>query len=296
MTLVRTHPLLLLTLLVLVSLGLVALHVLGYLAPAERFAVQFVTPFQQGASRLVQGTRAVYLGLGDVRRLQAQNEQLRAEVDLLRALVIGLKEAENENRILRDQLGFIQANPAYDLLPAHVIGRDPNSFVQTIVIDKGARDGVRDGKVVVAAGRVSLPFQTGAESRSDDLVVVQGIVGRVIETGPNYARVLLISDLSSAVNVFVQGTQAEGLLAGQGLGNLVLKYVRQGERIAPGMILLTSGLGGTFPRGLGVGIITEVQTKDQATFQTATIVPVVDLPRLDIVFVIRSFDPIKVGS
>jgi rod shape-determining protein MreC len=296
MTILPTRPLARLFFLVTLCLGLLVFHQLGYLSPAEHFVIQFVTPLQQRASRVVRGLRNIPIGLGDARRLRQENDALRVEVERLRSLVIGLKEAENENRELREQLGFTQANPTYELLPAQVIGRDPDSFVQTIVIDKGTRDGVREGKVVVAAGHVQLPVAAGGVKRSDDVMVVQGLVGRVIDAGPNYARVLLISDLSSAVNVFTQGAHAEGLLIGQGRSSMMLKYVRQGEALASGAALVTSGLGGAFPRGVAVGIVTSVQTKDQATFQTAVVAPVVDLARLDVVFVIRSFDPIKVGS
>jgi rod shape-determining protein MreC len=285
----------LLIVLLALSLSLIGLHQLGYTAPAERFVVQFIAPLQLGANRLAQGLRNIQFGLGDLQRLRRENAELQAEVARLRSLVIGLKEAENENRLLRDQLGFSQANPTYDLLPAQVIGRDPDNFIQTLTIDKGTRDGVREGKVVVAAGRVSVSAESGL-SNGVEQMVVQGLVGRVIEAGPNYARVLLISDLSSAVNIVAQGTQAEGLLVGQGRSNLMVKYVRQGDRLAPGVVLLTSGLGGAFPRSLAVGVVTDVESKDQATFQTATVTPLIDLTRLNIVFVIRSFDPIKVGS
>jgi rod shape-determining protein MreC len=296
MTIARTRPLFVLFLLVAVCLGLMVLHQLGFLASTERFLVQFVAPLQVGVSRIAKGAANLHIGLGNDERLRQQNEQLQTEVERLRSLVIGLKEAENENRVLREQLGFSQANPAYDLLPAQVIGRDPDGFVQTITIDKGTQDGVREGKVVVAAGTISMPTDLNTTAVPEDRMVVQGLVGRVIEAGPNYARVLLISDVSGAVNVMVQGSQADGLLVGQGSGRAQLTYVPQGEELAPGDILLTSGLGGQYPRSLAVGLVTDVQTKDQATFQTAGVAPLVDLRHLDVVFVIRSFDPIKIGS
>ena len=296
MTISRTRPLVILIMLVAVCLGLIVLHQMGYLASTERFFVQFLAPLQAGVSRITKGAGNLHIGLGSDQRLRQENEKLRTEVERLRSLVIGLKEAENENRVLRDQLGFSQANPAYDLLPAQVIGRDPDSFIQTITIDRGTRDGVREGKVVVAAGTISMPTDLNKPAVADDRMVVQGLVGRVIEAGPNFARVLLISDVSSAVNVMIQGSQVEGLLVGQGHGRTQLKYVPQGGKLAPGAILLTSGLGGLYPRSLAVGLVTDVQTKDQATFQTAGVAPLVDLGRLNVVFVIRSFDPIKVGS
>lgn len=296
MTNVRARPLVILLLLLLLGIGLVPLHNLGYLRPLEQFVVQFLAPLQEGASRIAVGVRSIPVGFANAERLRQENEKLRADVQLLRSLVITLHETEDENRSLREQLGFSEQNRAYDLLPANVIGRDPDSFVQMLVINRGTRDGVREGKVVVAAGRITTTIGSSAQAAAYELTVVQGLVGRVTEAGPNYARVLLITDLSSSVNVYTQGANTEGLLVGQGYGNLLLKYVRQGEPLAVNDIVLTSGLGGGFPRALAVGIVTRVETKDQAAFQTASVAPLVDLARLDVVYVIRSFDPIKVGN
>lgn len=294
MPVIRTRYVVLLLLVILIGLAGMALHQLGYLAPAERFITQFLAPVQIGISRVGQGISNLRLGISDMRKLRAENEQLTAEVEQLRSLVIALKEAENENRILREQMGFTQANPTYDLVPAQIIGRDPDNFVQSLSIDRGTRDGVREGKIVVAAGQVRMPGAEG--SPGDQIQVVQGLVGTVVHAGPNYAKILLISDLSSAVNVMLQGTRADGLVTGNGRNPLALKYVRQGEPLAPGAVLLTSGLGGAYPRGLVVGFVTSIQTSDQSTFQSGSVQPIVDLQRLEIVFVVRSFDPIKVGE
>ena len=295
MTIVRTRPLIVLIVLLIACAGLVALHQSGTLLPAERFAGQFIAPLQQGASRVVRAARAVRLGLADMQQLRENNERLQGQVTLLRSLVAELAETQNENRVLRDQLGFSQSNPAQDLLPAQIIGRDPDHYVQTITIDKGTRDGVRDGKVVVAAGRIALSTPETI-SQTVESTVVQGLVGRVIAAGPNFSRVLLITDPSSAVNVLAQGTRAEGLLEGRGRNSLLLQYVRQGEQLDPGAMLITSGLGGAFPRGLVTALVTSVQTNDQATFQTANAVPLVDISQLSVVFVMRSFDPIRVNE
>ena len=296
MTTERSLPLLALIVLLILCLGLIVTHQLGFLAPAERFVIQLITPLQQAASRLATRLGGLRIDVADTQRLRQQNTSLTREVESLRSLVISLRAAESENRLLRDQLGFSQANPAMDLLPAQVIGRDPNNFVQTLVIDRGTRDGVREGKVVVAAAQVSLPAGQGSQQNAEKITTVQGLVGRVIEAGPNYARVLLITDGSSGVNVLLQGRQAEGLLVGQGPAPMALKFVRQGEQLLAGDLLLTSGLGATFPRNLPAGMVVEVQTQDQATFQSATVAPLIDLARLSVVFVIRSFDPIRIGG
>lgn len=295
MTNLRARPLVVALVLLLASISLIVLDKQGKLQPLERFVVQFVAPLQEGVSRVVRGVRSIPVGVSSAQQLREENERLRSEVALLRSLVVTLHETEDENRSLREQLGFSQENRSYDLLPAQVIGRDPDSFVQTIVINRGTRDGVRQGKVVIAAGHITSTVASAGQTPAY-LTVVQGLVGRVTEAGPNYARVLLISDLSSSVNVYTQGNSTEGLLEGLGHGSMTLKYVRQGEPLAGNDVLLTSGLGGGFPRSLPVGIVTKVETKDQATFQTASVAALVDLARLDVVYVIRSFDPIKVGS
>lgn len=292
----RARPLIIALFVLLLSAGLILLDNQGLLLPLERFAVQFIAPLQEGASRVVRGVRSIPVGFASAQRLRQENQELRAEVDILRSLVITLHETEDENRSLREQLGFSQENRSYDLLPAQVIGRDPDSFVQTIVINRGTRDGVREGKVVVAAGHITSTVVNPAQTPAYERMVVQGLVGRVTEAGPNYARILLISDLSSSINVYTQGAHTEGMLEGQGRGGMMLTYVRQGEQLAANDVLLTSGLGGGFPRSLAVGVVTKVETRDQATFQTATVAPLVDLARVDVVYVIRSFDPITVGS
>jgi len=229
--------------------------------------------------------------LEDQARLQSENQRLQEENQLLRSLILNLREVQAENRILREQLGVVQVSPTYDLLPAQVIGRDVNNLLHSLAINKGTQDGVREGRVVVAAGRVRISTAPG-----DDATVITGLVGRVIQAGPNYARILLITDPSSTVNVMVQGTRATGVVNGQVGGSLTLSYVPQGEQLKRGDVLVTSGLGGNFPRGLPVGIVASVDARDLAPFQSGQVLPIIDTSHLEIVFVVRNFDPIRMSE
>jgi rod shape-determining protein MreC len=253
-----------------VSLLLMVLDRAEALGPLHLVVQQLTTPVQ----RVVDGT-ATQFGLAistlqDLGTLRDENARLTREVEDLRARVVRLQEAEIENRGLREQLGFKQAYPAYDLLPVEVVGRDPSNYLQYLVLDKGTSDGVRAGSVVV---------------------VPQGLLGRVVEAGINFSRVLLVTDASSSVNVLLQSSRATGVASGQLGGSLVVKYIPQGELVSQGDVVLTSGLGGNFPKGLIVGRVTQVRQKDIELFQEAVVEPLMDVGRLEVVYVIRNFTP-----
>lgn len=261
---------LLAALLAILSLLSIILHRVGLLIPAENVVLQAMVPVQ----RVISGTAGAVLDalsiLPEATTLREENRRLRQEVEELRARVVSLQEAERENRNLREQLGFKQAYPAYDLLPAEVVGRDPSNYLRFLVIDKGSDDGVRLGAVVV---------------------VPQGLVGRVVALGSNFSKVMLITDPSSSVNVLLQSSRATGVAAGQMDGSLLIKYIPQGEILHLGDMVLTSGLGGNFPKGLIVGQVTQVKRKDIELFQEAQAESLIDFRHLEVVYVIRNFVP-----
>jgi rod shape-determining protein MreC len=257
---------------VFVVLSLVALLLqLGQSLPGENLLLRVLTPVQGALQRASRGLGGLWPDLRDASKLRAENEALRAENERLKARIVGLQEVAIENQSLREQLGFKQTNPTYDLLPAQVIGRDPSNFLRFLFINKGSNDGVHEGAVVVAQESL--------------------LVGRVVRVGANYAQVMLISDASSSVNGLIQSSRAEGVVNGQLTGRLVMRYIPQGELVQKGDIVLTSGLGGNFPKDLIIGQVTAVRQRDIELFQEADVAPAVNLGKLEIVFVIRDFAP-----
>jgi rod shape-determining protein MreC len=97
-------------------------------------------------------------------------------------------------------------------------------------------------------------------------------------------------DVSSAVNALVQSSRATGLVKGQPDGTLVMDFIPLEEKVKPGDIVLTSGLGGELPRSLVIGTVTDVMKRDIDLFQSAALKPAVDLNRLEIVQVIMNFE------
>nr|WP_290667004.1 rod shape-determining protein MreC [Ardenticatena sp.] len=211
--------------------------------------------------------------------LKAENEQLRRQLDDFALLNARLIELENENHQLRALLEFKNAHPNYLLLvaevtrnetPARVVSTDPNNLVRAVRINQGRAEGVDVGMPVVTA---------------------RGLLGRVVDVGERWAEVMLIIDETSAVAALDQQSRAGGIVEGTGTG-LVMRYIDNDQSVEPGDIILTSGLGGQFPKGLVIGTVRDVIRKDVNPYQEAIVDSPVDFNNVEYVFVVREFRPI----
>jgi rod shape-determining protein MreC len=256
-------------LLLLLILAFLALEVTHLLKPVENVVARLFFPLQGGLDSL--GERFTNLGryFRDLETLRSQNEELQKLVDQLVIENVRLREAEVENITLRQQLGFKEATPDYQLVSAQVIGRDPSNLLGYITIDRGSDERIAVGMPVVTS---------------------QGLVGRVVETYPRSSRVLLITDTSSSVNALIQNSRATGVVQGKPGGGVVMRYIQQGEKVEVGDLVLTSGLGGNFPRRLVIGQVTTVRQKDIELFQEAEVKPTVEFGPLDMVMIITDFE------
>ncbi|MFQ5886422.1 MAG: rod shape-determining protein MreC [Anaerolineae bacterium] len=256
-------------LLLLFILAFLALEVTHLLEPVENVVAQLFFPLQRGLDSL--GGRFTNLGryLQDRETLRSQNEELQKLVDQLVIENVRLREAEIENITLRQQLGFKESNPDYQLVSAQVIGHDPSNVLEYITVDRGSGDGIAVGMPVVTS---------------------QGLVGRVVETYPRSSRVLLITDASSSVNALIQNSRATGVVQGKPGGGVVMRYIQQGEEVKVGDLVVTSGLGGNFPRRLVIGQVTAVRQKDIELFQEAEVEPTVEFDHLEMVMIITHFE------
>lgn len=229
----------------------------------ERAVLSLAAPFQMaidgGTSRLEEIWNDYLWLVGTGQR----NQQLEAENRALRARLMEVEELSLQNLRLRKLLAFVDE---LDLaaLPAQVIGEDVSHWSRTIVIDKGFRSGLREGLPVVAS---------------------EGVVGRVIKTSAHSSRVLLVTDASSAVAALVQRTRTRGIARGRGEG-LSIEYALNDADIQTGDLLVTSGTGGIFPKGLPLGRITSVEKDPFGLFQRVAAEPAVDFARLEEVLVV----------
>jgi rod shape-determining protein MreC len=224
---------------------------------------RLTAPAIGGASSVRQAVAGVFDTVLPGGRLDfdAENRRLRAEL-------ASREELQRENERLRRLLGYVEAQPRRTLA-ARVIAEDASSWFRTVEIDRGYEDGVIDGLPVVDAA---------------------GLVGRVVRSGPRSARVLLITDASSAVAVLVQDERIRGVCRGQGGGvGLDFALIADDIKVSDGNI--TSGLGGVFPKGLVVGYVRSVQRERSGLFQTVEVEPAVDFAHLEEVLVVLKETP-----
>jgi len=169
------------------------------------------------------------------------------------------------NRKLKALLGFKEKHP-YKLIPVELIAYSPMDFFKVIYVDKGSKEGVRKEMGIVNA---------------------QGFVGKVIEVYPRQAKVLLVLDERSKLGVRAQRTQDVGILQGKGReGVCELKYLLTKAEVKVGDEIVTSGLGGLFPKGILVGYISKIRKKPNYLFQEIEVTPSVDFGKLEEFFLV----------
>jgi len=262
------------TIIFLVAGGVMALALGGYFSSSSNvFTVSLVNLQSWFSSRFV-AVQDFLTAPRDIASLRQRNADLEADNAELQAQVIQLQQQVGETQILAALVDFSRANPENTYRAAAVIGRDPSPFLHYVIINRGSNDGILRG----------MPVVTG-----------QGLVGRVDAVIADAARVQLITDPASSVNVRLQNAETEASLVGSVTGDVTLDLIPQDIRIEIGDLTLTSGLGGGYPPDLIVGQVVNVRSRDFDLFQQATVQPVVDFNRLEIVLVIVNFKPVDIS-
>jgi rod shape-determining protein MreC len=258
----------------LLIVGILLLALGGYLAPISRVALSpFISTQTWLASRYL-AIRDFLTAPQDVTRLSQLNSQLEAEVARLQSQIIELQQENSELEVLSALLDFARTHAENEYITAAVIGRDISPFLHYIIINRGSDDGLRRGMPVVSS---------------------QGLVGRVAAVTAGGARVQLISDPDTAINVRIQPSGAEALLQGSITGDLTAEAIPQDANIQNGDLVLTSGLGGNYPPDILIGQISGVRQRPVELFQSATVEPVVDFSLLEIVLVIVNFRSVDIA-
>jgi rod shape-determining protein MreC len=235
-------------------------------------AARLTLPVQRLLRQAGNELRGATGAAGDAATLRARNVELEQIVAQLTVENLRLKEIEAENVRLRSLLQFRDVNPSFTYKGGQVVGRivanEPTSIVKSILIDIGSNNGIEPGMPVVTE---------------------RGLVGRVTDVYRNAARVLLITDSSSNVNTMLQNTRLRGILRGQAGQLPIMDYLPQDQPILVGDIVVTSGEGGSFPIGIPVGQVVEVEQNDVEMFQRAAVRTTVDFDTLETVLVVTNF-------
>jgi rod shape-determining protein MreC len=256
------------------TLALLVLNQSGRLSGIKSLLLVPLTAIQRGVAGTAAGLGGLFQPGADVAALQQRIAELEARLVELEAQNVELRENEADLQLLAGLLDYERSRPDNRYAAANVIGRDPSPFLGYILIDLGSDTGLR---------------------RDMPVVTQQGLVGTIVELNCCAAKVRLITDPDSAVNARLQTTRDEGVAVGRFGGALELEYLSQQAEVAPGDLVLTSGLGGTFPEGLVIGTVSAVQRQDYEVLQKASLTPAVDFNRLEIVLIITNFQPVDLG-
>jgi rod shape-determining protein MreC len=260
--------------LIAVILVIVLLHGTAkgtYQLPWAEGLVRIVfAPAEQTVSKLVFSINGLFSSSAKVMTAYRDNEQLRQQVEQLQQENVKLNELVAENQRFQVMLDYKKNTPQYDLVVATVIARDPGTWFSTIVINRGSDSGL---------------------TKDMPVITPHGLVGHIVSIYSNSAKVMLILDPRSAVGGLVQRPEARvtGIVIGQAQNTTVPRMTNLAREsdIIKGDVLITSGLGGIFPKGILIGEVVDVKNEEGGLLKYAEIKTAVDFAKLEEVLVIR---------
>jgi len=233
-------------------------------SPVGQFIVEITSPFQNFIKKNTDRVEEFWLNYFYLINTRKENTCLRTTVATLKMENSRYKELLTTHGRLRELLQFKQTT-SRPVLAAQVVGLDPSGWFKSVIINKGKKSGLE----------VNMP-----------VVNANGIIGKIVSLSPNYAKVLLIIDQNSAVDCLVQRSRDRGMVKGLSAETCKLNYVVKSSDVAVGDIVITSGLGGIFPKGLPVGEVLQVQNLSGKLFKDIEIRPAVNFSKLEEVLVI----------
>lgn len=234
----------------------------------DQLVLWIVNPSQEFFTRFALGvshTTGFYMNLLDVKK---ENRVLKEEVSKLKQELSQREELRIENDRLKKQLEFQQTYPA-QLLSAQITAVGPWGEYSSLTLNKGSAEGVRRKMAVVTR---------------------EGIVGYILNASTHYSVVLVLTDRNAVVDALVQRTRARGIVEGMGKDLCRVKYLQRTDDVQSGDLLVTTGFDDIFPKGFPIGTVTRVSKKNYGVSQTVEIRPVVDITRLEEVFVVLKPD------
>ena len=237
---------------------------------AEYLVRLILFPLQKATNSIVDFAVESWETIGSLAYLHRENRELKEELVQLELKLAQLEELKAENDRLREVAGF-RTGTDLQLLPAEVIGRSPSPWMETLIIDKGEKDGLAKNMPVISK---------------------EGVVGRIYRIGPNFSEVILLTDSrdGNSMSGVIERTRDLVYIYGYSTGRKGYCLVKPSDLhvdIQVGDRILTSGASLYFPRNLLVGVVQEVRGHDDLFSREALMKPAVNFSRLEYVFVVK---------
>ncbi|QIB26593.1 rod shape-determining protein MreC [Caloranaerobacter azorensis] len=246
----------------------------------ENIVGKIVTPVQGLFYTVDQKITNAMKSVTNVFKLKAENEKMKAEILKLKAENRKMEDIISRAEYLKNEAIMLEKSK-YNFIKAKIIGKDPGNWFDRFIINKGSRDGIKEGSIIIKAVKL------------DEDIIEEGLVGKVIEVGDSWSEVLAIVDEGSKVSFKVIRTQDGGILNGSITGEMSGYLFDSNADIVEGDKLITSGLGEVFVEGLYIGKIKKVIKKGNDLVKRILVEPAINFKKLDYVYVITGVKEYK---
>ncbi len=243
-----------------------ALNLTNFSKTVKNLFYLLSSPIQKTLLKMGDKTSDFLAGFFQAESLKKENENYQLKIQELLAKNTSLPELKKENEVLREALK-LGLEKDFKLVLAEVIGKDVSQ--DYILIDEGFQNGTLEGMPVITEQRI--------------------LVGKISEVYKNFSKVILISNPKISFDAEIADSEIFGMVKGKGNLNVLFDLIPREKQIEKGEVVITSALGGIFPKGLLVGETAEVRKSDIEPFQTAQIKPAFDFSKIEKLFIISEF-------
>jgi len=232
----------------------------------RKIVLETVSPVYEVLSGSIRSVQDAWLRYILLVGIQEENRNLKKKINELKAVLVSYQEGYQEAQRLKKLLA-ITDDDRYRFVTAKVIGREQAALSRTILINKGSSDGLKNGMPVIA---------------------YPGLIGRLTDVSWHVSRVLLFIDENSNVDAIVQRNRTQGIISGAGSQGMILKYISKTQDVQKGDVIISSGMGGVFPKGWLIGQVIHVDKKDSGLFLKIKVAPFVDFSKLEELLILSS--------
>jgi rod shape-determining protein MreC len=240
----------------------------SHAGPIRKIILEVAAPIQNVINASVKSIGDAWSRYIVLVGLEEENKNLKKKINDLKSELNLYQEGYLEAQRLRNLLA-LKDDHHYNFIAARIIGREQISLSKTILINKGTAHGLNTGMPVLAG---------------------PGLIGRVIDVSWHAAKVLLLVDESSNIDAIVQRNRTQGIIRGAGSHGYALKYISKTQDVKEGDIVVSSGIGGIFPKGLMIGAVNHVDRLEAGLFLKIYVTPSIDFSKLEEVLVLASSD------
>jgi rod shape-determining protein MreC len=230
----------------------------------HQVVTEFISPMQKGLANSRKNFSSLWENYLSIVNTSKENAILKKQISRLESDLTTMEEMRKENLRMKRLLNFSDDQP-YKKIMAQVVGWDSSNEFKVIRLNKGSIHGIKPMSPVITD---------------------HGLVGYVYRVTQNYSDVLSILDQNNRVDVVVERTRTHGIVEGIFNFKCVLKYITRNEPVEVGDKLITAGVGGIYPKGLKVGMITDISRENFGMTLSIEVVPSVDFHKLEEVLVL----------